>query len=303
VTRIHTIDLDYLGTAGAVAVYVLETDDGPVMIESGPASTTAALERGLAAIGMAPGDVRRVLVTHIHFDHAGAAGWMAGHGAQIHVHEFGARHLADPTRLVKSATRIYGDEMERRWGVIEPVPEEQVSAMHDGDVLEVGGVRIRTVETPGHARHHHAFAVELPDGKVAFTGDAAASYVFDAPGFVSLPTPPPEFELGAWLATVRRLEDERFDRIYPTHFGPVDDPAAHLGRVRAALRAHADYVRNLMDEGLADAAMRERYTAWFLDQARSAGVPEGKIPFYVTDTVADMNLTGITRYWTKLRSA
>src|SRR5262245_25291816 len=121
---IHTIDLHYLGIPQAIASFVILDRSGAVLIETGPASTLEHLTAGLAGLGLQLSDVRHVLVTHIHLDHAGAAGHLARHGAAIHVHEFGAKHLIDPTKLIDSATRIYGDQMERLWGSIIPVPRE-----------------------------------------------------------------------------------------------------------------------------------------------------------------------------------
>src|SRR5207344_3255899 len=111
--------------------------------------------------------------THIHLDHAGAAGHLARNGTRIHVHEFGAKHLIDPTKLIESATRIYGEQMDRLWGPILPVPENQIVAIRDGDVIEAAGLRFDAIETPGHARHHHSFAIEVQGERVCFTGDIA----------------------------------------------------------------------------------------------------------------------------------
>jgi glyoxylase-like metal-dependent hydrolase (beta-lactamase superfamily II) len=298
--EVHTIDLDYLGAPGAIASYVITGKHEPIMIETGPANTTDALERGLTEIGLAPKDIPYVFVTHIHFDHAGASGWMAGHGAHVYVHEFGRPHLIDPTRLMSSARRIYGDEMEMRWGTLEPIPAGQVTGLVEGAAIDVGETKLSVMETPGHARHHHAFVLETRGNRIAFTGDAAGTYVEEAPTFISLPTPPPEFELGAWLATIDRLEERGFDRIYPTHFGAVDDVTAHLDRVRTALREHAAFVHDLMDEGADADTIAERYRAWFLAQADDGGLPAEKVGFYVKDTMAAMNVTGMMRYWTKL---
>ncbi|MHC5112983.1 MAG: MBL fold metallo-hydrolase [Planctomycetota bacterium] len=300
-TVIHTIDLEYRGAPGSIASYVVVGTEGPVMIETGPGVTTDALTRGLADLGLTPRDVRHVLVTHIHFDHAGACGWLARQGATIYVHEFGRRHLADPTRLVNSARRIYGDEMDERWGEMLPVPADRIAPVLDLDSIEVEGLRFRVLETPGHARHHHAFVLEIGDERVAFTGDAAGCFVGASPEYVSLPTPPPEFQLGAWIATVERLEEERFDRIYPTHFGCVHDPAAHLGRVKRALREHAAFVLERLQTGCDEASIVSEYGEWIMGQARAAHVPPAQETFYVKDTMATMNVSGILRYWKKLR--
>lgn len=297
-TAIHTLDLKYLGTARTIASYLLVDRAGPVMIETGPGSATAGLTAALAEHGHEPADVKHVLVTHIHFDHAGASGWMAARGAHIYVHELGYAHLLDPSKLNESAKRIYREKMDELWGELIPIPESQLTAVKDNDVLELEGIRIRALDTPGHAKHHHAFAVETDEGRVCFTGDAAATYIPDTGSFVSVPTPPPEFDLETWIASIERLEAERFDRIYPTHFGAVDDPAQHLARVKPTLRAHAEFVRDLMDQDVERGEILKRYTDWWVSGAKQAGVPEDKLYFYI-NSMAEMNVTGIMRYWTK----
>jgi len=297
VPLIHVLDLHYLGRRESIAAYLAVGPLGPVLIETGPGSTIGALKAGLAEHGFEPGDVRDALITHIHLDHAGAAGWLASHGARIHVHEFGAQHLIDPSKLIASAARIYGDDMERLWGEVRPVPERQVMAVRNGDIIDAGGLHFRTIETPGHARHHHAYALEeVNDQRVAFTGDAAACFIAAAPHFISLPTPPPEFDLVAWLDTLQWLEREEFDALYPTHFGRVDNPAAHLQRVRDALHAHCSFVRSMLDDGLDRDVMVNDYLAWFVEQALNASVPAEHMSFYVKESLAEMNLTGIIRY-------
>ncbi len=301
--RLHLIDLEYLGQPGCIAAHVIETDEGLILVESGPGSTVDVLQRGLADLGRSLADVRHLLVTHIHFDHAGAAGHVAEAGATVHVHEFGAKHLVDPSRLLASATRIYGDDMDRLWGELRPIPAARVSPTRDGDVVELGGVRLRAIETPGHARHHHAFATELHGERICFTGDAAGALCLDAPTFVSLPAPPPEFDPEAWLDSIERLRAERFDAIFPTHFGRMDDVDAHLARVAEAVRAHADRVKAWLDEGRDEATIRDAYGTWFLEQADAHGLPEPKRAFYAKGSVVDMNVTGILRYWRKRTEA
>jgi len=296
---VETIDLHYLGTPEAVAVYLVHAPRGPFLIETGPGVTVPALASALKERGLAPSDIGLALVTHIHLDHAGAAGWLASHGATIGVHDFGARHLIDPSRLIESATRIYGDRMATLWGEFIAVPAAQVLSLHDGQELDALGLRVRVVESPGHARHHHAFAIEHEDGMIAFTGDAAATYVRQSPAFISLPTPPPEFDLEAWERTLDRFEALSCRAIYPTHFGAIERVTEHLGRVRKALREHVGLVRSLSLEGLSREAMLARYRAWFFAQAEDERVPAEKHPFFVKGSLVDMNLTGILRYWSK----
>lgn len=239
-----------------------------------------------------------MLVTHIHFDHAGAAGWMATRGARIHVHAFGATHLVDPSRLLASATRIYGDRMERLWGTILPCDAALVRPADDGAIVVAGGLRFRAIETPGHARHHHAWALEGFAERIAFTGDAAACFIDEAPEFISIPTPPPEFDPEAWRRSLDRLRSERLDRIYPTHFGAIEgagDVAAHLDRVEVALAEHEAFVARARAAGTDRDAIRDAYRAWFVAAAVRAGVPEARQGFYVKDSLADMNVDGILR--------
>lgn len=295
-SRLHTIDLHFRGIPQAVASYVIETKAGPVVVETGPESTFHALESGLAGLGYAPRDVRHVLVTHIHLDHAGAAWRLASEGATIHVHEFGAKHLIDPSRLLDSARRIYRERMEPLWGRVEPIDAARVNPLADGDRLDLDGLAIDVLETPGHARHHHAFVVKVDAHRAIFTGDAAACFIRAAPTYISLPTPPPEFDRDAWLVSLDRLAGLSADRLYPTHFGEVADPSGHLDRVRDAIIEHVERVRTLRAAGLDRAAMLVRYQDWMITEARRVGVPERLGEFYVKSALADMNLTGILRW-------
>ena len=296
--KIHTVDVNYLGIPQAIASYVIEGPQGLVMIETGPGSSIDGLTAGLAAIGFKPADIKHTLLTHIHFDHGGASGWMARQGSHVYVHEMGYPHLIDPSRLLESAKRIYKDKMDYMWGELLPIPADQLTAVRNGDVLKVGGLKITALATPGHAGHHHCYKLQTDEGPVCFTGDCAGTYISEC-SFISVPLPPPELDLGLWMQSIERLEAERFTAIYPTHFGRVDDPAAYFARLKSLLREHTEYIRKLMDEGCEAEDIRRQYIDWFVGMARDAGVPDEKMGFFVTDAMADMNVTGIMRYWTK----
>jgi len=294
---VHTIDLHYLDRSEAIASYLVVGEaGGPVLVEVGPGNTLDGLVAGLEGHGFRLGDVRDALVTHIHLDHAGAAGHLAREGCRIHVHEFGVRHLVDPSRLLASAERIYGDRMASLWGEMRPVPADRVVPLPADSAVDIGGIRFEVLETPGHARHHHAFALDTDDGRVCLAGDAAAAFV---PGteFIALPTPPPEFDLDLWLATLDRLERGRFDRLLPTHFGDVGDVGGYLDRVRASLRAHVAAVLERLDEfGKDRDAAVESYHDWFVARADAANVPPKHRWFYLTQALSAMNLAGIRRW-------
>jgi len=301
---IHTIDTNWLGLPRYTAAYLLEGPGGLALVETGPFCSNDNIVAGVRALGHKPGDVRHVLVSHIHLDHAGAAWWWARQGSQVHVHEFGARHLVDPSVLMNSATRIYGDRMDFLWGRMEPIDAARVTAVHDGDVLEVAGLRIMAIETPGHARHHHAYALTTAEhGRVCFTGDVGAMIMPEG-DFIAVPTPPPEFDLEAWLASLNRLEAMAFDVLYPSHFDRCRaEPNAYFRRLARALIAHAEFARQRIDRG----AMREEIfrdlVDWQRQVAARLGTPDRLFQDYTVDHLLDMNVTGLMRYWTKKRES
>lgn len=304
-SAIHTIDLRYLGIPQALAAFVVVDrirSLGPVLVETGPASTLSQLIEGLAAIGLQPREIHHALVTHIHLDHAGAAGDLAANGTHIHVHEFGGKHLIDPSRLIDSARRIYAEQTERLWGTIKPVPAAQVQPIRGGDIMNVEGLHFRGIETPGHARHHHAFALEIDDEKICFAGDAGG---FGAPAvsasFISVPTPPPEFDMEAWLASIERLRAEKFDALYLTHFGRVDDVDGHLRRLREIIPQHAEFVRERLDAGQTREVVLREYIEWNRRDAAKAGLSDRDFARYVSRNLLTMNVDGILRYWSKQR--
>ncbi|RME07290.1 MAG: MBL fold metallo-hydrolase, partial [Anaerolineae bacterium] len=202
---IHTLDLNFQGAARAIAAYLIPHRHGGVLVECGPGSTTEALTAALAAHGLTPADISDVLVTHIHLDHAGAAGWMARQGARIHVHHVGAPHLVNPEKLLRSAGRIYGEMMGPLWGEFLPVPEENLNILHDNDEIEIEGLVFRALDTPGHAYHHMAYLFE----DTCFSGDIGGVRITGSSArHIRLPTPPPEFHLELWRESVERLRGE-----------------------------------------------------------------------------------------------
>ena len=194
-TRVITLDLNFQGRPKAIASYLIRYGDGAVLIESGPGSTRAALEAGLAQESLSPRDVTHVLLTHIHLDHAGAAGWLARQGAQVYVHPVGAPHMLNPDKLIASATRIYGDMMETLWGEFLPVPEEQLNIAQDMQEIVIGNLRFLPINTPGHAEHHYAYLFE----GVCFSGDVGGVRI---PGYqyLRIPMVPPEMPPSSYMS-------------------------------------------------------------------------------------------------------
>lgn len=291
-TDITTLDLDFKGLPKTIASYLINGPEGLVLVETGPASTLPTLRAQLAELGFKSSDISHVLVTHIHLDHAGAAGWLAQEGAQIYVHHVGAPHLVDPSRLLASAGRIYGDQMDYLWGITVAAPVENVTAVYDGDVIKAAGLEFTAIDTPGHAWHHHTYRLN----DIAFTGDAAGIHI---PGtqLVDLPAPPPEFKLEVWDKTIERLLAEEFTAIYPTHFGRIADPNEQLQQLRSLMHEAASFVHMQMAKQLDRDRIVALYIGWMHDRARSAGLSDYEIEQFDAANPLFMSVDGIMRYW------
>ncbi|MCA9286754.1 MAG: MBL fold metallo-hydrolase [Phycisphaerales bacterium] len=293
---VHTIDLRYLDLEGAAAAFLVVPDrDAPFLFECGPMACIEALEEGIRAIGVRPEEVEHLFVTRVHLDHAGAAGAFAARGTTVHVHPRGARHLVDPERLVASSRRVHGAAFDRHYGAPMPCAEERVAAVEDGAVVAAGGIGVKAVETPGHARHHHAWLVEIDGRRTIFAGDVAAMRV---PGsdFVSIPMPPPEFEFDPWRRSIERLRSERPDTIVLTHFGAVDDPLRHLEAVESRLGCECRFVSNVLESGVDEDAALDAYRAWLHPQARAGRVDEERLASFLGPPIMRMNLAGVRRW-------
>jgi len=224
---VFQLDLYFQGLPHVAAAYLLAGQGELALVETGPATTVEKLLGGIRAAGFEPEQVTRLIVTHIHLDHAGAAGVLLDQlpRSLVYVHRVGAPHLVDPSRLLASAARIYGEKMDELWGEVRPCPAHRVIPLDDGDCIEACGRVLRAVATPGHASHHHAY-LDLGSGAV-FTGDVAGIRINGRP-YVFPPTPPPDLDLALWRQSLARLRALRPRRLYLTHFGPVDDPDWHF---------------------------------------------------------------------------
>lgn len=266
------LDLHHQGAERVIGAYVVETDNGPALFDCGPSTCVEALEAGLLERGLSLTDVRHLLLSHIHLDHAGAAGVLVRrHPAlQVHVSDVGAPHLVDPSRLEASARRLYGDMFDVLWGELAPVPEENVHVVGDS-VLG-----LECFASPGHASHHVCY---LGTDGTLYAGDAAGVRIQPHPTVLP-PTPPPEFDLDAWLRTLDEIERHGPDRLALIHFGVADDVERHLGELRRRLQ---DWV------SLADVSEEE------FAEIAGRGVDESyarAMPFW-------QSYAGLKRYWEK----
>lgn len=228
------IDTQFQGERQIIASYLIVGERGLALVDVGAAATLGALLSGVRAAGFDPADISHLLLTHVHLDHAGAAGALVRQlpRAQVYVHRIGAPHLIDPSRLMSSATRIYGDRMDQLWGRMEPVAEDRLHIVDDGDEIHVGARTLQALYTPGHAIHHIAFYDEARN--VAFPGDVAGVSI-EGIDFVRPPTPPPDLSLEDWDESITRLESLGLKRLYLPHFGEVDATARHFAVLRRRL--------------------------------------------------------------------
>jgi glyoxylase-like metal-dependent hydrolase (beta-lactamase superfamily II) len=237
--RVEPIDLLHLGAPKTIGAYLLETEGGLALFDCGPASCISVLEAGLAQRGVELAEINHLLLSHIHLDHAGAAGSLVReHPAlQVWVSEVGAPHLVDPARLERSARRLYGDAFDGLWGELVPVPEQNV---HLADRRAVG---LEVFPAPGHASHHVCFF----DGTTLYAGDAAGVRI-QPDTSVLPPTPPPDVDVEAWFRTIEEIERRAPERLALVHFGVADDVARHLTELRERLDAWTRRVEDGADE-------------------------------------------------------
>jgi len=244
--RIETVDLNFMGTEHVIASFVLLGDDAAALVETGPTTGLEHLIAGLEELNVSPEDVRQVFLTHIHLDHAGASGHLAQllPNATFYVHEVGYPHMVDPSKLLKSATRIYGERMEELWGEARPVPENRLEVLEGGEEIEAADGVLAAHYTPGHAYHHLAYLE--PDSGALFAGDVAGIRL---PGqsYIRPPTPPPEIDLEAWVQSIEFIRQLAPGSLWPTHFGRFDDVERHLGELEQRLQDWVLFVEERMD--------------------------------------------------------
>lgn len=292
--KIHTIDLEFQGRPFAIAAFLIETAKGCILIETGPESTRTTLLAKLASLGVKVPDLEAIFVTHVHLDHAGAAGWFAQEGVPVYLHQRGARHLIHPEKLVESARSVYGGVFDSLWGGMVPAPHGLVHSLEGGVRTMIAGLEIEAIETPGHAFHHHAFRI----GDCLFAGDAAGARLTENP-FTSVTSAPPQYDLDHTLASLAKLEKIDASRLFLTHFGEVSDKASHLAAYRDAVELNTEFIRQRLAEGYERETLHVAYEAFQLEQVFRSGLPPA-----IWETLQVINGTGmcadgISLYWEK----
>lgn len=292
--KLHQFDLHFF-VPNVIASYLIESQEGPILIETGPDTSFQNLHRAINDSGYAIDDIKHVFVTHIHLDHSGAAWRFAQKGATIFVHPRGAPHLADPSKLLASAARIYGDKMKELWGTINPIPDRNIKATEDGETISVGGVDILVVDSPGHASHHNMYIIE----GIAFTGDAAGIRIAGGP--VVPPTPPPDIHVEQWQLTLKKLREVRPEVLYLTHFGKSDDVPSHIDEMETRLIQWSDWIGEQLREGKTDEEITRGYEAMSKDLLQHQNIVGELLTAYEFADPFWMNVMGLVRYWRKYK--
>jgi glyoxylase-like metal-dependent hydrolase (beta-lactamase superfamily II) len=279
---VRPLDLLHLGHERVIGCYLLETEDGPALFDCGPASDLETLRSRLGEHGLAVTDLRHLLLSHIHLDHAGATGVLVREhaGLQVHVSEVGAPHLLDPSKLISSASRLYGDQLGPLWGEIVPVPEENV---------HVVGPRVLGLDcfpSPGHASHHVCY---LAGDGTLYAGDAAGVRIVPSP-YVLPPTPPPDIDVEGWHATAAEIRRRSPERLALIHFGVFDDVDRHVDELEQRLDAWTALV--------GDGITEQEFVAAALAELDGAAATE-----YAQAMPLEQSYAGLRRYVDKRTAA
>ena len=290
-------DLMHRGRPRVIATAVVQGAAGVALIDPGPTSCLETLRAALTGAGIAIADVRTLLLTHIHLDHAGAAGSLLRENPDItvYVHERGAPHMIDPSKLLASAARLYGDAMEELWGPFLPVPEANVRVLAGGERIEAADRTFEVAYTPGHASHHVSFLDR--DSGVAFVGDVAGVRTGQAL-FVLPPTPPPDIDVETWADSIELVRRWQASTLFVTHFGAHEDPDAHLDAMQTHLAEMTAIARTCVEAGGSAAEQQNR----FVHQMRvymERHLPADEAGLYGTAAPLDQCWLGLARYWRK----
>ena len=290
------VDLLFLGRPHAIATAVVRAPGTMALIDPGPSTCLESLDLGLQRQGLRLSEVTHILLTHIHLDHAGATGTIVRRYPHVNVlvHERGAAHMADPGKLMASAARLYGDQMDRLWGEFAAVPARNLTVLAGGERIDAGGRSFEVAYTPGHASHHVSY-YDRSSG-VAFVGDTAGVCIDG--GYVLPPTLPPDVDVEAWNGSASRIEAWSPATLFLTHFGPVQGAATHLQALMDNLKTTAGIVRTQLSEPGTDEEKSCRF-AEDLQRELRRHMTDAQLAAYMVAAPPELLWPGLARYWRK----
>ena len=292
-----TIDVNWMGRPKSIAAVLVQSDGVNALIDPGPTSTLETLRTELNRLGVGVQDLHAILLTHIHLDHAGAVGALVKENPrlEVFVHEFGAMHMADPSKLLASAGRLYGAEMDRLYGTVLPVPEGNLRALEGGETVTVGKRDFEILYTPGHASHHLTFW-DAQDG-TAFIGDVGGISV-EGDEFILPATPPPDIDIEIWNQSLDAIAALRPAKLFLTHFGCANDPNAHIARYRERLTSWSGMVKDLLAAGKTEDVAAQEFVDAVAGETKHAVSPL-EADHYIFNGGLHLSWLGLLRYTKK----
>lgn len=295
------IDLNWLNHPRAIACALLRSKDSVALVDPGPASCLSTLRKQLGLQGLRVSDLDAILLTHIHLDHAGATGSLVRENPRlrVYVHENGAPHMNAPEKLLNSAARLYGDEMQRLYGEFLPVPQGNLHILRGGEVLEVAGRDLQVLYTPGHASHHVTY--HDPTEGTAFVGDTAGICI-NGHSFILPATPPPDISLELWDASLDAIANLRPNKLFLTHFSFSENPARHIASYRERLHYWSESVARILASGLDEAGQMKRFAEEIGAEAARQIAPE-ELANYAFAGALNLSWLGLARYHRKRAEA
>jgi glyoxylase-like metal-dependent hydrolase (beta-lactamase superfamily II) len=289
---IKIIDLKFQQANNTIASFLIKGKGKPVLVETGPESTWIELKKQLDQEGIKPKELGAVLLTHIHFDHAGAAWRLAAEGVKIYLHPMGLPHLANPERLWKSAAKIYGDDqMDKLWGIMESIDEHLLVPVDESEEVTIGDLTFTAIHSPGHAIHHIAWKL----GDVIFTGDVGGVKIDNGP--VVPPCPPPDIHIEDWKASIKKILNHNPKELYLTHFGKIETPEVHLDQLVEIIDDWANWMKPQFDKGRNPTDITPDFMHYTAQQMIDQGADKHLQSLYEYANPSWMSVSGLMRYW------
>jgi glyoxylase-like metal-dependent hydrolase (beta-lactamase superfamily II) len=294
---ITLLDDLWMGQARSIGTALLESDGHRALVDPGPGSTLETLRRQLQARGLRVRDLDAILLTHIHLDHAGASGALVRENPKlpVYVHKNGASHMADPSKLLASAERLWPNDLQRLFGEMIPVPGENLKILEGGETVAVGSHKLEVVYTPGHASHHVSY-FDHQEG-VAFVGDTAGVCIEGNP-YTMPATPPPDIDLGLWESSFAAILERKPRRLFLTHFGFAENPSRHIPLFRQRLHQWAAFAEQATQTAASDSAAMDAFMS--ATRAEIAQhLPAEEVDHYILVAGVNLSFLGLARYLRK----
>lgn len=291
------IDLHWAGHARSIAAALLRSPDQAALVDPGPASTLSTLRQQLHQQGLNVSDLTAIFLTHIHLDHAAATGALVRENPRlkVYVHARGLPHMVDPSKLLQSAARLYGDDLQPLFGEFLPVPAKNLHALEGGEILSLGSRELRVLYTPGHAFHHVTYFD--PAASIAFVGDTAGICINGHP-FILPATPPPDIVIELWDASLDAIAALHPNRLFLTHFSFSDQPARHITNYRERLHRWRDLSAGILAQNLEESAAIHRFAQGIGAEAAQFLSPD-EVSHYLFNGALNLSWLGLARYHRK----